>query len=840
MIGEMISHYKILEKLGEGGMGVVYKARDTRLDRIVALKFLSPRTIVGDNDKARLIREAKAAAALSHPGICMIHEIGEDAGRSFVAMELIDGPDLEEKMESGRFEIDEAIDIAIKVAEGLSEAHRAGTVHRDIKPANIMITSRNAVKIMDFGLAKSTGKGSLAETGSLVGTLAYMSPEQIRARETDHRTDLFSLGMVLYEMIAGRAPFSGEYEAALIYSIVHEQHEPLRLHRADVPSELDGIVSKCLAKEPEDRYQSADDLKRDLMRLKGGGQAGMASQPTRQRKILAVLPFENLGPRQEEYFADGMTEEITSRLAAVRGLGVISRTSAMRYKGTHKSLREIGADLKAQYVLEGTVRWDRGGNGNGRVRITPQLIQVSDDTHLWSERYDRVIDDIFAIQSDIAEQVVRQLNVALPAPERRILEAKPTDDPDAYQAYLRGMAYAGRPDYAADDFRPAIRMFERAISLDPSFASAYAELSMTHSNMYFHGHDRTEGRLSEAKAAVDRAFELDPDLVEAHLALGLYYYRGYQDWDRALAELAVVERRTPNDSRVLAVIAAIKKRRGSMDSAIEHFKEAWRWSPRDAGLPHEIGCVHMTMRNYEEAERYYDLSISLAPDQTLAYVCKAWNRWLGHGDTEGSGTALGLIPTRPDQDSAKSAILEFERIRQEIFARDYEEALKLLAHASAVFDEGQWWFTPKALLEGHIYRVLGRTEEARCSYEAASGLLEREVELRPNDDRVRGSLGIAYAGLGRRDRAIGEGKRGTELVPVSRNAVVGPFRVEDLALIYAMVGEHDLAFDQLEYLLSMPAWFSTSLLQIVPWWDPLREHPRYEGILKAHSKAGCR
>jgi serine/threonine-protein kinase len=472
------------------------------------------------------------------------------------------------------------------------------------------------------------------------------------------------------------------------------------------------------------------------------------------------------------------------------------------------------------------------------VRITPQLIRVSDDTHIWSERYDRVIDDIFTIQSDIAEKVIKQLHVTLLEPERRVLEAKPTENLDAYQAYLRGIDFAGRPDYAADDFRLAIQMFERAVKLDPAFALAHAELSMAHSSMYFHGHDRTEGRLSEAKKAVDRAFELRADLPEGHLALGLYYYRGHNDWDRALAEFAAAENDLPNDTRLLAVVAAIKKRQGHMEAAVEHFKKAYEWSPRDAGLPHEIGCAYMTMRNYSEAERYYDRSISLAPDQILAYICKAWNYWLWRGDVISARTTLEAMPKRFQSTRVHKPDSTFECVLQELYVRDYRAALDVLSAASVVFDEGQWWFTPKAQFEAHSYELIGDHERAFSSYDAARGLLEREVGRRPNDDRVHSALGIAYAGVGRTEDAIREGRLGVELVPVSKNAVIGPFRLENLALIYTMVGELDLALDQIECLLSIPAWFSVSLLRIDPRWDPLREHPRFQSLLERHSPAG--
>ena len=353
---------------------------------------------------------------------------------------------------------------------------------------------------------------------------------------------------------------------------------------------------------------------------------------------LAVLPFENLGASEDEYFADGVTDEITSRLAVMPGLAVISRTSAKKYKNTDKGLREIGQELGVDYVLEGTIRWDKKGEVE-RVRITPQLIKVSDDFHLWAENYEREIEEIFDVQADIASQIAEALDITLLGPERRKLGARPTENLDAYQAYLRSVDYIDRADFTEENVQLGIQMLERAVELDPEFALGYAALSEAHSGLHHHGYDRTEERLSRAKAAVDKALELQPKLPEAHLAFAYYHYWGHRDYERALEELAIAERGLPNDSRIFNRTGAIWRRQGKFEAAIDRFEGAFELSPQDVNLPGEIGLTYEYLRRYAEADRYYDLSISLAPDRPWGYGSKAYNyiSWLGDTKRECCG-----------------------------------------------------------------------------------------------------------------------------------------------------------------------------------------------------------
>ncbi|HEV8537929.1 MAG TPA: protein kinase, partial [Bacteroidota bacterium] len=568
MIGQTISHYKILEKLGEGGMGVVYKARDTKLEREVALKFLPHHLTANEAEKARFLQEARAAAQINHPNVCSIIDIQESHGEQFIVMEFVDGQTLRAKIQHGRLSVPDAVTYAIQIGEALQEAHTKGIVHRDIKCENIMVNARNQIKVMDFGLAKLKGSLKLTRTSSTVGTLAYMAPEQIQGGEVDHRSDIFSFGVVLFEILTGHMPFRGEHEASMMYSIINEEPEPATKFVPELTPEFLHLFNRSLEKDPADRYQSMHDLLIDLRRLKREStkvsRASLASMPVPDvapyqavnqsgspaslpgapppgssrvkllliigaviavlavaavsyfhvaespnapsgsgRKMMAVLPFENMGASDQEYFADGITEEITSRLSGLSGLAVIARTSAMQYKKTTKPLKEIGNELGVEYVLQGTIRWGTTADSKTRVRVNPALIKVSDATQVWSQPYEAVLSDVFTMQSDIATQVANALGVTLLQPERKTLEATHTDNPEAYDAYLRGNEYFRR-SYSKQDFQIAIQMFQKAVELDPKFALAYARMGETHAGMYWFHYDHTIDRLDNAKKSIDK------------------------------------------------------------------------------------------------------------------------------------------------------------------------------------------------------------------------------------------------------------------------------------------------------------------------------------------------
>jgi len=876
MIGKIILHYRILEKLGSGGMGVVYKAEDTKLQRTVAVKFLSQDLTRDEEAKKRFMHEAQAASALDHPNIGTIYEVGQtDDGQMFIVMAYYDGETLKGKIERGPQPIDEAIGIALQIGQGLAKAHGKEIVHRDIKPANIMITSDKVVKIVDFGLAKLAGRTKLTKDDSTLGTVAYMSPEQAQGAEVDHRSDIFALGIVLYEMLTGQMPFKGDYEQAVVYSTLHEEPEPITGLRTGVPMELERIVSKCLAKEPSDRYQQVNELIVDLRRMKKEKQlketltrAGVTAKiPKRrvrsfvrvvaiigvlilavvgyfffapsetdvitQRKMLAVLPFENLGPPDQEYFADGITEEIMSRLATIRALGVISRTSTSQYKQTDKTLQQIGEELGVEYILEGTVRWEPIPDGPSRVRVTPQLIRVSDDTYLWSDRYNAVLADIFQVQSDIALQVSEALNLALLKSERRSLAVKPTDNLEAYDAYLRGMDYYNRSQeiWSEEELRIALQMYQKAIELDSTFALAYARLALAHVWMVRLSFDRTEERLAKIKKTVDKALQLDSDLPDAHLALGFYYSTEHLQYDRAQKEFAIALEHQPNNSEVLWAIGRTQWNQGRFQEALVNLKRASELNPRTGSLACHVGGTYFALHNYPEADRFHDRAVSLTPDRACPYYCKAWIYLNWDGDTKKARVVLEEASQKVGLEGSPPIL--FPWVILDVFDGNYQEALdRLSSGSSEAFEWQDYYYIPKAQLYAQIYGLMNRPQLEQVYYDSARIFLEAKLRERPEDTRFHSSLGIAYAGLGRKEEAIREGKLAVELLPVSRDAMSGPTRVENLARIYVMVGEYDAAIDQLEFLLSIPRMDLYPLLQLDPGWAPLRDHPRFQKLLE--------
>ena len=866
MIGKTVSHYRITEQIGSGGMGVVYKAEDTKLKRTVALKFLHPELTRDPEAKARFIREAQAASALEHPNICNIHEIGEtDDGQLFIVMACYEGQTLKEKISSGPLLVEDAIDIAIQISEGLAKAHEKGMVHRDIKPANILITTDGIVKILDFGLAKLAGQAQLTKDSSTLGTVAYMSPEQCSGREVDHRTDIWSFGVMVYEMLTGGLPFPGDYEQAIIYAILNEEPKALEI----IPSQLQGVVRKALCKNPEDRYQTIKELLNELNQIKSNliilpenkpilAKIGtfinnniavvlipiiltlaviaviyfIQTEPTIETshiKRLVVLPFENLSASEDEYFADGITEEITSRLATLKGLGVISRTSALHYKNADKTIRQIGKELNVDYILEGTVRWQHSGEDESRVRITPQLIRVSDDTHLWSEPYDRVFQDIFSIQSEIAKQIVQQLDITLSESENKAIQVKPTDNLVAYKAYLQGLDYLKYSHAPEDQYCKAQKMFEQAIELDPNFTLAYVKLSETHRSLYFFGYDHTSERLKKTKEAVDKALKLQPRLPAVHVALGYYYYQGHLDYDKALKEFSIAAKSLPNDNELLANIAYVWRRQGLFEQAINNLEYALTLSPNNAMLMAELAQSYLSIRKYEDAVRYCDQCIGIAPDNKWAYLIKVLCYWCWQEDIV---SARSVLEDMPDKGSPYSILFLY---LQEIYERDYQGSLDRLSTLSGELIEVQSAFTPKSLLAGWAYSLLNDSLHAKSSFESARILLEEALQEQSDDPRVHSSLGLVYAGLGRKEEAIREGKKAMELYPVSKDALLGTNRIMDLISIYVMTGSYDDAIDQITYLLSIPSYHSINYFRLIPRMDPLRKLPRFQKLVERYS-----
>jgi eukaryotic-like serine/threonine-protein kinase len=859
-----VSHYVLVSKIGSGGMGEVYLAEDTELNRKVALKFLSPHLCQDADCRARFKREAQAAAKLNHPNIVTVYEVSEFNRRPFFAMEYVEGQPLSELIKHGDCPLDKVTDLSLQICEGLQEAHKAGITHRDIKPANILVSQSGRAKLVDFGLASVAGADKLTKEDSTLGTIGYMSPEQTQGKPTDQRSDLFSFGVMLYEMVSCKSPFKADTPAATMNAIARQTPEPLARYKSNVPAELQRIVSKLLQKDPALRYQTAADVISDLKGLKASSQSltqipakkrrtryvvvGAAvlvilavatyyfvksdlftgNKPTAERKMLAVLPFENLGSPDDEYFADGITDEITGKLAAIHELGVISRTSTIQYKKTTKNIRQIAKELGVDYILEGTIRWDKGDD-TSHVRILPQLIRVSDDTHLWAMTFQRPLTDIFAMQADIATRIAEAMNITLLASENSALQARSTRNLDAYQAYLRGLDYWTRADATMENWQLAVQMFQKAVDLDSTFALAYARLALAHAGMCINKYDPLGDHLTQARVAVNRSLELQPNLAYAHSALGYYYYWGLQDYDRALEQFAIAQAGATSDPEILGAKGYVWRRQGKFRAALDELKQVFLLNPRDAILAYEIAFTYYKLREFDAAEGLLNISIALAPDQSFAYEQKAFVYYLWRGDTSLARATLGSIP---NQDNNSTRLSWFWH---HVLSRDYSKALSELSRMPPIPENDQQNFTPRVQSAAMVYRLMRDETRAAIYFDSARCFLESELAVRPDDARVHGALGVVYAGLGRKEDAIREGRAAVELCPVSRDAMTGTHRVECLALVYIEVGEYDAALDQMEYLLSIPSSFSVAYYRLDPRYDPLRNLPRYQQLLEKYA-----
>ena len=899
MIGQTISHYRIVEKLGEGGMGVVYKAHDNKLDRTVALKFLPSHLTKSDEDKHRFIREAKAAAALNHPHICTIHNVDEHDANQFIVMEYIDGVTLRQRSEvrdqrsevsqlgTWNLKLETVIDYAIQIAEALSEAHDKDIVHRDIKPENIMVDSKNRIKVMDFGLAKLKGTGNLTKAGSTVGTMAYMSPEQVQGNEVDHRSDIFSFGVVLYEMLAGVTPFRGDHEAAMMYSIVNEEATPLSEYLPDAHSDLYHILDRLLEKDPEERYQSAADVLTELKRLKrktSSKQIPVSSAPSskdRTHTVPAAPEGEEVQSQSQRSTSVTITiPEFGKRKAVIAiGIGVVALILAAYWFFSMPSipvpedrslavlpLENLSPDPEDVFFADGihediithlstigdlrvitrgsvmrytdiprdyrAIAGDLGVTAllegtvrrlGDRVRVSVQLIEADTERNLWAGTYDKDLDNIFEIQRELSREIADALHASLTPQELERLDKLPTENTEAYNFYIQAREYVSRPGYSPDNWESAIQLLERAIEHDPQFAHAYADLSFVHAAMYWFAADRSRERIDKAGEMVERALMLDPDLPEAHMAKGQYLYWGYRDYERALEHYNVALKSMPNSSELFSAMGAVQRRLGNWEESLQYFNKAIELDPRNADWYQQIALQYMRMRNFPEAVQAVDRQIELAPDAPLEFV-----RGRIYFEWQGTLDTLRAVFKGYEDPVERSAgwwwVINY-------LDRNWDEALHGAMNSREII-EYQWFVLPKEFFVGITMDRMDKTADAREHLEVAREIMEELRDANPNDPRILLGLGRVYAVLGQHEAAIRDGERATELVPIEKDALDGADFQLELAVIYATVGETEKALDTIEMLLSLPSSVTGNELKFNPDWDPLRDHPRFQEIIE--------
>lgn len=623
--GTVVLHYVIQRLIDSGAAAVVYLAEDKDLDRRVALKFLSADLAHDQSWRQRFQREAQAVAQLNHPHIVTIYEVGEFEGQPFIAMEYVEGGSLDEYIQKRRIPAEEALELAIQISDGLAEAHARGIVHRDIKPSNILVTERGRAKIVDFGVAALLRVDTTPHAGLVVGTAAYMSPEQIQGLPADARSDLFSLGVVLYKIFTGKQPFTGESFREIFKAVLEKEPLPMSEYASNVPLELERIVSRLLNKNRELRYQHADDLRADLRYTLEAMISGRVEYLGRKKDYvwsIAVLPFANLSAeREQEYFCDGMAEEVINALTKIKGLRVAARTSTLAFKGSAEDVREIGRKLHVETLLEGSVR--RAGD---QLRVSVQLLDVATGYHIWSERYDKPFQDVFAIQDEIARNVVRALQLILSESERQALTKTATTDSNAYDYYLRGRRFFHQGRRQSLQF--ARQLFRQATEIDPQYALAYAGIADCCAMLvHFYG-ESGDAHLAEADRASARALELDPDLAQTHAA------RGFTLWlmgrfDEAKTEFETAMRMDPGQVQTAYLYGRACFQRGELAQAAKLFEKACR------GRDHYEACyfaaqTHTALGDNEAALGAYRLAlralekhVQLNPDDARAFTIGA-------------------------------------------------------------------------------------------------------------------------------------------------------------------------------------------------------------------------
>jgi eukaryotic-like serine/threonine-protein kinase len=876
----LADRYRLERELGRGGMATVYLAHDLRHERPVALKVLNPE-LAHALGPERFQREIQLAARLQHPHILTVLDSGETqvpgGARLWFTMPFVEGESLRDRLRRERqLPVDTAVRIAREAAQALQYAHRHGVVHRDIKPENILLTSDGDTLVADFGIARALDAGSgqerLTETGLTLGTPAYMSPEQASGgRELDARTDIYSLGAVLYEMLVGEPPFTGATPQALLARRVLEDAPPLRQQRPSASEALERAVATALARTPADRFASAGDFARALEAADASrpatstvtAPAPPASTPPRPHRrvpsalafvlgllvtatmgmllwqrthrappagadgsrVVAVLPFENLGAADQEYFADGVTDAIRGKLAAIPGLQVIARSSSSPYKGSGKSPTQIADELGAQYLLTGTVRWERGASGN-RVQVSPELVQIRSGgapTTQWQQPFSAGITDVFQVQGDIARQVAEALDLQLGESQRAVLSERPTANLAAYDAYLRGEELYANGGGDPSQTRAAIRAYERAVALDTGFVLGWAHLSRANSQLY--GNAGISADVADrARDAAHRAMALGPGRPEALLALGDYYSYVPGDNAKALEQYALAQRSAPNNAEILSGAALSELSLGRWEESLTHFRQALALDPRAARTAARLARTLLFLRRYPEALAASDRAIALAPATTTVYQNKVMI-YLAQDDLESARRVIASAPPSLDPTGLVANLAQFWDL---YWVLDDARQQLLFRLSPAEFDGSrEGW----GLALASTYALRGDNARTRAYADSARLALESKLSAQ-EDAQLHVLLGTALAYLGRKDDAVREGRRAVAMLPMAKDAFVGPYLQHQLARIYILVGEPEKALDQLEPLLKVPYFLSPGWLRIDPTFDPLRNNPRFRKLVE--------
>ena len=900
LVGQTIGHYKISESIGTGGMGEVYLATDITAGRKAALKLL-PLRFTGDAERLkRFQQEAHAVVGLNHPNILTVYEIGEDHSVHYIASELIEGETLRDRLTRGPMQLSEAVDVAIQVASALAAAHQAGIVHRDMKPENIMLRPDGYVKVLDFGIAKlaesafaeATADGTepttLVETnlGSILGTVRYMSPEQACGAQVDKSTDIWSLGVVLYEMVTGHGPFTGDppsqsYGAAgtprqVMSSILEKEPPPLRNYVAHAPAELQQIISKTLRKDRRERYQSASEMLQALKNLRhnlevSGELERSRAAPSRLRwrrsltavvlvslvaalvlelpfywhrnpmrssipeKSIAVLPFENLSEEKADaYFTDGIQDEILTRLSKIADLKVISRTSTQHYKSAPENLPEIARQLGVAHILEGRVQ--KSGEA---VRVNVQLIKAANDSHLWADTFDRKLTDIFSVESEVAKTIADQLQAKLTGREEQVIAAKPTDNPEAYHAYLRGLAYTLKAGNTAAEVLAAQKYLREAVRLDPKFALGWALLSYVYADAVLN-FQPTAAIREQARRAAETAITLQPNLGEAVLAKGYYHYACLKDYDTAVRYFEHARQFLPNNSRIPESLAYVARRRGQWDRSESYFNEAERLDPRNVSLLTSHAETYKLFRRFPEALRKLDQVLDITPDELDITAYKAA---IAQAEGDLARASALLAPLHPGADDI--GVLELQ-IYQAILERRPAQIIPrlkeiLLAEPDPALGflngELRFWL-------GWAQDVAGDHAAAQESWRQARSELESTLKEQPENFGLMGDLALTNMGLGNKAAALALSERAIATNPIEKDLLDGPGSIEILARVTAGIGEPDRAIAALQKLVSIPydgalvfsMPLTPALLRLDPMFDSLRNDSRFQKLVASPAR----